>query len=171
MDIALREWKLTDAADVAAMVGNRKVQDNLRDGFPYPYTVADAETFIRGMLGAERDSVYAFAIADGGRAIGSIGAFRKTNIHSRTAEMGYYVAEPYWGRGVATAAVRLICKYVFERTDIIRVFAEPFAHNAASCRVLEKAGFRLEGTMRQNAVKNGAVLDMKLYAILAQESL
>lgn len=78
--------------------------------------------------------------------------------------MGYYVAEPYWGKGIATSAVKQICKYIFEKTDIIRIFAEPFAHNAASCRVLEKAGFVYEGTLRKNAVKNNAVTDMRMYA-------
>jgi len=78
--------------------------------------------------------------------------------------MGYYVAEPYWGRGLVTCAVNKICRFVFENTDIIRIFAEPFAYNTASCRVLEKAGFACEGTLRKNAVKNGVVIDMKMYS-------
>lgn len=79
---------------------------------------------------------------------------------------GYYVAEPYWGKGVGTKAVADTCRYVFEHTDILRIFAEPFSHNRASCRVLEKAGFVLEGVMRKNAVKNGEVVDMMLYAMI-----
>ena len=96
--------------------------------------------------------------------VGSIGVFRQENIHFRTAELGYYIGEPYWGRGFATSAVKQVCQYVFDHSDILRIFAEPFAYNAASCRVLEKAGFQFEGTLRSNAVKNGEVLDMKLYA-------
>ncbi|GHU82687.1 N-acetyltransferase [Clostridia bacterium] len=166
MNIALREWKRSDAADLVAAINNKKVLDNLRDGIPFPYSLADAEDFIGTMLGTEKDSQWAFAITLDDKAIGSIGAFRQANIHSRTAEMGYYIAEPYWGQGVATAAIKMLCEYVFENTDIIRIFAEPFAYNAASCRVLEKAGFQFEGTLRKNAVKNGNIVDMKMYSNL-----
>ncbi len=168
MQVEIRGWKMEDAADLAAALNSKKIQDNLRDGIPYPYTVADAERFIASMLGAEKDSVYAWAIAVCGRAAGSIGIFRRENIHRRTAELGYYVAEAFWGKGVGTAAVRQACAYVFSNTDILRIFAEPFAHNAASCRVLEKAGFVFEGTLRKNAVKNGKALDMKMYALVRE---
>ncbi len=166
MEIAIRSWRLEDAADLAVALNNKRVQDNLRDGIPYPYEKSHAEDFIRSMLSADGNKVWAWAITADDRAIGSIGVFRKENIHSRTGEMGYYVSEPYWGRGIGTAAVRAACKYIFGNTDIIRIFAEPFAHNRASCRILEKAGFSFEGTMRKNAVKNGEVLDMKLYALV-----
>jgi RimJ/RimL family protein N-acetyltransferase len=99
-------------------------------------------------------------------AIGSIGVFRKDNIHFKTAEMGYYVAEEHWGKGIGTQAVKEVCQYIFENTDIIRIFAEPFAHNLGSCRILEKSGFMCEGILRKNAVKNGVILDMKMYAIV-----
>ena len=82
----------------------------------------------------------------------------------QTAELGYYIAEEYWGNGIMTEAARQICEYVFSESDIIRIYAEPFAYNIASCRVLEKAGFQYEGTLRSNAVKNGKVLDMKMYS-------
>jgi RimJ/RimL family protein N-acetyltransferase len=169
MNISLREWKLSDAADLVAAINNKKVLDNLRDGIPFPYTIADAEEFIGAMLGAEKDSQYAFAVTIDDKAIGSIGTFRQVNIHSRTAEMGYYIAEPYWGQGVTTTAVQMLCKFIFENTDIIRIYAEPFAYNTASCRVLEKAGFQLEGMLRQNAIKNGKIIDMKMYSILGGE--
>ncbi len=83
-----------------------------------------------------------------------------------TAEMGYYISEQYWGKGIGTSAVKQVCKYIFENTDIIRVFAEPFADNIASCRVLEKAGFEYEGALRRNAIKNSVILDMKMYSII-----
>lgn len=94
---------------------------------------------------------------------------RAENVHSRTGELGYYLGESFWGHGIASEAVRQICSYVFEHTDILRIFAEPFAYNTASCRVLEKAGFSCEGTLRCNAVKNGRVLDMKMYALLRSD--
>lgn len=84
------------------------------------------------------------------------------------AEMGYYIGEPYWGRGLGTSAVRQVCKYIFENTDIIRIFAEPFSYNIASCRVLEKAGFRFEGILRSNAMKNGKVVDMRMYSLIKE---
>ena len=92
--------------------------------------------------------------------------FRRDNVHRYTAEMGYYIAEPYWGKGIMTEAVSQMCAYIFEHTDIVRIFAEPYAHNSASCRVLEKSGFQFEGVLRQNAIKNGQSLDMKMYAII-----
>lgn len=160
---------MEDADDLAAAINNQKILDNLRDGLPFPYTSEDARAYISVMLSADKDRVYAFAITVDDKAIGSIGVFRQENIHARTAEMGYYIAEPYWGQGIMTAAVRQMCVLIFNTTDIIRIFAEPFAFNMASCCVLEKSGFALEGTLRQNAVKNGQVIDMKMYALLKDE--
>ena len=120
------------------------------------------------MLSADKDKTFAFAITADEKVIGSIGVFRCDNIHYRTAEMGYYIGEKYWGHGYMTSAVRQTCEYVFENTDIIRIFAEPFAHNAASCRVLEKSGFVCEGILRSNAFKNGKIADMKMYALIKQ---
>ena len=162
----IRPWKLSDAADLAAAISNKNILNNLRDGLPYPYTEKDGEDFISAMISADENSTFAFAITVEGKAIGSIAAFRQSNIHSRTAELGYYLAEPYWGCGIMTDAVKQICSYIFENTDIIRIYAEPFAHNTASCRVLEKSGFQCEGTLRKNAVKNGEILDMKMYSLL-----
>ena len=164
MECKIRPWRIEDATDLAAALNNKKIHDNLRDGLPYPYTAADAAGFIRAMLAADPNSTYAFAITVEDKAFGSIGVFRQANIHARTAEMGYYVAEPYWGQGIGSAAIAQTCAYVFANTDILRIFAEPFAYNAASCRILEKNGFLCEGTLRSNAVKNGVVLDMKMYA-------
>ncbi len=170
MNVSIRPWQLSDAADVAAIIDNKKVQDNLRDGIPFPYTEKDGTEFISGKLNAEQGSTFAFAIIVDGKVAGSIGAFRQANIHSRTAEMGYYIGEEYWGKGVCTAAVKLTCQYVFDNSDIIRIYAEPFAYNVASCRVLEKAGFKYEGTLRSNAVKNGRVIDMRMYGFIRKPS-
>lgn len=169
MTCEIRKWKLSDAKDLAAVLSNTKIQDNLRDGIPYPYTEQDGADFISAMLSADENETFAFAITIDGKVIGSIGIFRQGNIHRQTAELGYWIAETCWGKGFMTAAVRQICKYVFDKSDIIRIYAEPFAFNAASCRVLEKAGFQYEGTLRNNAVKNGNVVDMKLYSLLKSD--
>lgn len=155
MDCQIREWKIEDAVDLAVALNNKKIQDNLRDGLPYPYTEKDAKDYITAMLQADKNVTYAFAITTPDKVIGSIGVFRKDNIHARTAEMGYYIAEPFWGNGFGTSAVQKTCKYIFAHTDIIRIFAEPFAYNTASCRILEKSGFFCEGILRNNAIKNG----------------
>ncbi|MCM1536120.1 MAG: GNAT family N-acetyltransferase [Clostridium sp.] len=165
----IRKWKLSDAKDLASALSNTKVQDNLRDGLPYPYTEQDGEAYISAMLSADENETFAFAITVDDKVIGSISVFRQGNIHRLTAEMGYYIAEEYWGRGIMTEIVRQTCKYVFENSDIIRIYAEPFASNLASCRVLEKSGFQCEGTLRSNAIKNDRVVDMKMYSLLKAE--
>ena len=169
MKCRIRKWELSDAKDLAATLSNKKVQDNLRDGLPYPYTEQDGKEFISAMLSADENETFAFAIMVDDKVVGSIGIFRQGNIHSQTAELGYYIAEEYWGKGIMTEAVKQICEYVFGDSDIIRIYAEPFAYNIASCRVLEKAGFQYEGTLRSNAVKNGKVIDMKMYSLLKEE--
>ena len=169
MNCKIRKWKLTDAKDIAVALSNKKIQDNLRDGLPYPYSEQDGIDFISSMLSANEDETFAFAITLDDKVIGSIGVFRQQNIHRQTAEMGYYIAEEYWGKGIMTDAVKQICEYVFKNSDILRIYAEPFAYNTGSCRVLEKAGFQYEGTLRNNAVKNGKVIDMKLYSLLREE--
>ena len=106
MECFIRKWNIKDAAHLAEMLNNKKILDNLRDGLPYPYTIKDAEEYITAMLLADQEKTFAFAITLGERAIGSIGVFRCENIHFRTAEMGYYIGEPYWGKGIMTIAVR-----------------------------------------------------------------
>ena len=169
MKCRIRKWELSDAKDLAAALSNKKVQDNLRDGLPYPYTEQDGKEFISAMLSADENETFAFSITVDDMVIGSIGIFRQGNIHRQTAELGYYIAEEYWGKGIMTEAVKQICEYVFANSDIIRIYAEPFAYNIASCRALEKAGFQYEGTLRSNAVKNGKVIDMKMYSLLKEE--
>lgn len=166
MNCKIRRWELTDAGALATALSNKKIQNNLRDGLPYPYTEQDGKKFISTVLAANENDTFAFAITVNEKVIGSIGALRQTNIHNKTAELGYYIAEEYWGKGIMTEAVKQLCDYMFSHTDIIRIYAEPFAYNIGSCRVLEKAGFQHEGTLRSNALKNGRVLDMKMYSKL-----
>lgn len=165
----IRKWDLADAADLAAVLSNKKVQDNLRDGLPYPYTEQDGLVYISDILSADENEIFAFAITADGRVVGSISVSRQGNVHRQTAEMGYCLAERNWRKGIMTESVKQACEYVFNKSDIIRIYAEPFAYNTASCRVLEKAGFQYEGTLRNNAVKNGKVLDMKMYSLLKEE--
>lgn len=164
MKCKLREWRLSDAGDLAAALNNEKILNNLRDGLPYPYTQKDAEDYINFILSSAPQDTFAYAIEVDGRAVGSIGAFRQRNIHRRTAELGYYLSEEYWCRGIMTDAVTQLCDKLFAETDILRIYAEPFAHNIGSRRVLEKSGFRLEGILNNNAVKNGRMLDMAMYS-------
>lgn len=164
----IKKWELTDAADLAFALSNKKIQDNLRDGLPYPYTVQDGRNYISDILASDENEVFAFAVTADEKVIGSISAFRQANIHNKTAELGYYIAEEYWGKGIMTEAVKQLCEYIFTHSDIIRIYAEPFAHNIASCRVLEKSGFQYEGTLHNNALKNGKILDMKIYALLKE---
>ncbi len=162
----IRKWKLEDAPALAVALSNKKILDNLRDGLPYPYTEQDGKDYISAMLAADENETFAFAITADDKIIGSIGIFRQGNIHRQTGELGYYIAEEYWGRGIMTQVVKQACAHVFEVSDMLRIYAEPFAHNTASCRVLEKAGFQFEGILRSNAVKNGKVIDMRLYSLL-----
>lgn len=163
----IRSWRPEDAAALARAINDEAVQANLRDGLPFPYTVSDAEAFIGFALSAG-DGMYSFAVTENDVCIGSVSVTRGENIHRLTGELGYYIARERWGRGYATRAVREICRYVFENTDIVRIYAEPFADNAASCRVLEKAGFTLEGTLRSNAIKSGRIRDTRIYSLLRE---
>lgn len=165
MDISVRQWKKSDAPALSKLLSNTDLLDNLRDGIPYPYTESDALEYIESMLSADPNETFAYAVIQNGEVIGSVGAFRQANIHRQTAELGYYLARAHWGKGIMTEAVRQICDIIFLKSDILRIFAEPFDYNIGSRRVLEKAGFQFEGVMRQNAVKNGKVIDMRLYSL------
>lgn len=151
------------AEALAAAIGDKRVQDNLRDGLPYPYTADNAREFITYVQGSGE---YVFAITVEEEFVGCISAAPQQNIHRFTAEIGYYIAPKFWGNGLCTQAVKLLTEYIFSNTDIMRLYAEPFARNKASCRVLEKAGFVCEGTLRKNAVKNGVAEDMIMYSIV-----
>jgi len=167
--ITLRPLCMADAPALAWAMNNQQVQNNLRDGIPYPYTEKDAEDFISKALTVPPDTQYLHVICYDGEYIGGIGVFRQENVHRLAGEIGYHLAEPYWGRGIMTEAIRQMCSYIFGHTDMIRIFAEPFAHNIASCRALEKAGFQFEGVLRQHAIKHGKILDMKLYSALKSQ--
>jgi [ribosomal protein S5]-alanine N-acetyltransferase len=163
--IALRPPIAEDAPSIAKYANDRNVWIQLRDAMPHPYSLQDAVDWLGRNL--EQDPVSMFAIECEGEAIGGISLVPGTDIERRSAELGYWVGAPYWGRGIATAAVTRICRYAFEELDMLRVFATPMTSNATSRRVLEKAGFQLEGIMRRCFVKDGAVCDAALYARIA----
>ena len=168
--VELRPWRLSDAADAARYADNPRVAENLRDIFPSPYTLADAESFIRMCIRNEGAGELCRAIAVDGTAAGGISVTAGSDVYRRDGELGYWLGEPFWGRGTMTGAVRQICREAFGRLDIVRIHAAVYARNGASCRVLEKAGFTREGILRQSVYKNGEVLDACLYALLREES-
>ena len=162
----LRSWAAGDAKAIARYANNRKIWANLRDAFPHPYALADAEGFLN-MVAQEKPEM-TFAIATEAEAIGCIGLRRGVDVHRKTAELGFWLGEPFWGGGIMTEAVREFVRWGFEELDLNRIQAESFEGNAASARVLEKAGFVREGRMRANVLKDGKVMDSLLYARLSQ---
>ena len=159
---SIRPYVMEDADHLALYANNRRIWLNLRDGFPFPYTIANAVAFLE-MVGRQNPVTY-FALATPEHVIGSIGIVIGQDIHRMTAEMGYWLAEPFWGKGIMTEAVRLFSDAVLNEFGLVRVFAEPFADNQASCRILEKAGFEREGCLRRHAFKDGRFKDMILYS-------
>ncbi len=164
MDFILRPWRIEDAETLASYANNSKIAANLRDAFPHPYTVSDAAGYINFCLGMKDE--LCFAIEVDGKAVGSIGVFLKEDVYRKSAELGYWLAEPFWGKGIMSEAVSRICEHAFSKYDIVRIFAEPFARNLGSRRVLEKAGFELEGILKKSVFKNGVIEDSCMYAKL-----
>lgn len=155
---------MEDAESVSRYANNERVAQNLTDGFPCPYTIDDAQAYIQGCITAGEGRQCVRAIEIGGEAAGSIGFFLKDDIRRKTAEIGYWLGEPFWGQGVMSRAISQMRDHAFGHYDLLRMYAEPFAYNTGSCRALEKAGFVLEGTLRQSVFKNGNVFDSYIYA-------
>jgi len=165
MQFTLREWKITDVDSVAHHANNKKIANNLRDVFPHPYTLSDAEFFVNMCINADKTKDLFLAIDVDGNAVGSIGVFKKDDVYCKCGELGYWLSEEYWGKGIITEAIKRICEIAFKKFDIQRIFAEPFATNIGSRRVLEKSGFELEGIMKNSVYKNGEILDSCMYAL------
>lgn len=160
----IRSWRPRDDRSLVVHANNRNIWRNLRDEFPYPYTQADAEAWIKNATAAIPET--AFAVAVEGAAVGGVGLRLGQDIYRRSAEIGYWLGEAYWGRGIATEAVRAMTDYAFLRFDLARVWAGVFEWNLASMRVLEKAGYEREGRLRQSVTKDGQTVDELLYAIV-----
>ena len=166
MTVTLSPWREEMIPAVYAHAQDPRIAANLRDVFPSPYHYEDAEAFVQDCVAREGQGQLCRAILVEGETVGSIGVFVQSDVYRRSAELGYWLAEPHWGKGIMTGAVRRICAEGFARWDIVRIFAEPYAYNTPSRRVLEKAGFTLEGVMRRGVYKDGQVQDYCMYALL-----
>jgi RimJ/RimL family protein N-acetyltransferase len=160
----LRPWQKQDAEELAAVANNQNIWNNVRDALPSPYTVMDALQWIAHVN--DQNPVVNFAIVYNGMVTGSIGCIPKEDIASKTIEIGYFVAEIYWGKGIATEAVRLLIDFIETRMDVIRIFAHVFAQNKSSMKVLQKNGFYLEAIHRRAVIKNNEVIDDYLWVKL-----
>src|SRR3712207_1614482 len=164
----LRPWREDDEPSLVRHANNYEIWRRLRDRFPHPYTHADAEQWI-AIVQRQATQTH-FAIEVRGEATGGIGLELGSDIERRTAEIGYWLGEAFWGKGITTAAVRAVTSYGFEALNLTRIFAVPFASSSASIRVLKKCGYIREGRMRRSAIKEGVVLDQVLYALTDRDS-
>ncbi len=165
----IRTFRREDINNLLRYANNKNIWLNLRDIFPHPYEVHHAEAWLKEVQAMKPQS--AFAIATKEEVIGGIGLHPQPDVLRRSAELGYWLAEPYWGKGITTLAVRAITEWGFNNLEINRIFANTFGWNPASARVLEKAGFTLEGRMRQAVCKDGRMTDLLIYGKLKEDPL
>lgn len=166
--VILRPWRPEDADALVKNANNKKIADNMRDVFPHPYTQQHAENFIDGVIA--HDPVQIFAMEIDGEACGSTGIFPRTDIGRLNAELGYWLAEKHWGKGITTAVVKEMIRYGFEAWPVLtRIFAVPFPTNIASQKVLERAGMKLEAVIKDSIIKNGVVMDELVYCVRRHE--
>jgi len=165
----LRSWEWRDRDAIVRHANNRKVSLNLRDRFPYPYTERDARNWLDAVIGLEPETNFAIDVA--GEAVGGIGYTMQYDVARRSAEIGYWLGEDFWGRGIATEALIAMTDHAFANHDLCRVFAHVFDWNQASARVLEKAGYAFEGRMRKSVTKEGQTIDQLMYAMIREENL
>jgi RimJ/RimL family protein N-acetyltransferase len=165
----LRRWQLSDAASLAENANNIHIWNNLRDALPHPYTEDDGKQFITIALNMPEPATR-MAIEVEGKAVGSIGITRHTDVERITAELGYFIGERYWNRGIMTAVVKEMVAYAFfSFPELRKIYATPFDFNIASQKVLQKAGFECEGILKQAAIKNNNVIDLHYYSLIRQD--
>jgi RimJ/RimL family protein N-acetyltransferase len=164
----VRSWRMGDAEALARHGNNKKIWLNLRDAFPHPYRSEDAREFIKSLRNRTPETT--FAISVNGEAAGSVGFVLRHDVERVSAEIGYWLAEPFWGRGIATEALVAMTDHAIATHQLTRIYALPFAWNTASCRVLEKAGYVLEARLRRSAIKNGVITDQLQYAFVVPET-
>jgi RimJ/RimL family protein N-acetyltransferase len=157
MKVILREWKKSDAEGLAKIANNKKIWDNVRDRLPYPYTKKDAKEWLA--LVKSQKTVTTFCVEVDGEMVGSIGFTLREDVYRKNAEIGYFVGQEFWGKGIATEAIRQIVEYIQKNFDVIRIYAEVFEYNKASMRALEKNGFYLESIRKKGAIKNDMIID------------
>ncbi len=163
----LRPWRTGDEPSLERHANNRKVWINVRDHFPHPYTKGDAQRWVQH-ASAHLDGMV-FAVEVNGSAVGSIGLVAKEDVYRKSMEIGYWLGEEFWGRGIITEAVHAVSDYAFTSFDIIRLYADVFDWNTASMRVLEKNGFEREARLHKAVVKDGMIADVFLYAKVLHE--
>ena len=163
MDFILRPWTLQDADSLVRYANNAAIAKNMTNQFPHPYTIDDAKTFIDFTCLCTPRHIMAIEVE--GEACGGIGVHPQADVYCKNAEMGYWLGERYWGKGIVSKAITQMVGYGFHHFDITRIFARPFSSNTASQRVLEKAGFILEGRFEKTIFKNGEYLDELIYAM------
>ena len=170
MEFVLRRWKAEDVDSVFCFANNKKIAGNMVDAFPFPYAKKDAEDFIAAILAVDERKTYARAIAIDNQAVGSIAAYIGSDVYRKTAKIGYWLGEPFWGNGIMSRVIRQICKEVFAMYDVVRITAEPFSFNVGSQKALERAGFVREAILKDSVYKNGKVIDSYLYRLLRSEA-
>ena len=163
----LRSWRTDDEESLAIHANDRDIWRNLPDLFPHPYTKADAVQWIQ--LASSQKPQTNFAICVDGAAIGGIGVKLHTDIERCSGEVGYWIGKSYWGRGIATAVLQAFTRFAMKEYGLTRIYAHAFAENAASIRVLQKAGYRCEGRLRRSMIKDGRVQDQLMYAITDED--
>ncbi len=163
-NIILRPFMPSDAEVLVILANNKNISINLRDGFPHPYSLKDARIFIKKCLKDNKQSI--FAIQYKGVLVGSIGLYKQEDVYQLSAELGYFVGEAYWNKGIATKSIGLITKYGFENLHLNRIFAGVFQNNKASMLILEKNDFLLEGIKRKAIIKENQIMDEYLFAKL-----
>jgi len=161
---SLRPWAMRDADALVRHANDAEVAKQLRDRFPHPYRREDARAFLSVVSAAAPPTNFAIVTLDSGDACGGLGFVRGSDIERFSAEVGYWLGQACWGRGIGTEALRIITDYAFDHLGLLRVFAVPFADNRRSIRVLEKAGFEPEGILRASCVKFGQPRDQAMYA-------
>jgi ribosomal-protein-alanine N-acetyltransferase len=160
----VRDWRRSDRESLARYANNPAVADNLRDRFPHPYTLDDAEGFLSFALRMSPRTYFAIAVDD--EAAGGIGLTLHDDVERVSAELGYWLGEPFWGRGIMTEAVVALTEWAWRTLPLTRIYAVPFGGNLSSVRVLEKAGYTFEGRLRRNVIKHGEVRDQLMYACI-----
>jgi RimJ/RimL family protein N-acetyltransferase len=162
--IKLRPFRLEDAPRLTELANNIKIAENLRDGFPHPYTLTDAENFLKMCM--DQNPTQAFAIEYNGEYVGNIGVHPEKDVYRKSAEIGYFLGEPFWGKGIMTRAVKQMVEYGFENLDIVRIHTGIFEYNIASQRVLEKCGFKKEAVFEKAIFKKNQLWNEVRYALL-----
>jgi len=163
----VRSWQWRDRDAIVRYANNRKVSINLRDRFPYPYTARDARDWLDVVV--DQKPLTDFAIDVASEAVGGIGFTPQHDVERRSAEIGYWLGEPFWGRGIASEALSVVTEYAFANFDLCRLYAHVFDWNGASARVLEKAGYEFEGRLRKSVTKDGQTIDQLIYAIIREK--